>query len=109
MIQVHIFYPYSADGRFDMAYYCERHMPMVKARLGAACTGFTVVGGLNGGAPKLPPPYAAIGVLHCTSADAFAAAFGPHAKEILGDIPNYTDAKPVMQISETRVPHPAAG
>ena len=36
MIRVHIFYPPSS--RFDMAYYCERHMPMVQARIGAACS-----------------------------------------------------------------------
>ena len=37
MIHVQIFYPQSS--RFDMAYYCEKHMPMVQARIGAACTG----------------------------------------------------------------------
>jgi uncharacterized protein (TIGR02118 family) len=35
--------------------------------------------------------------------EAFQAAFGPHAKEILGDIRNYTDLKPVTQISEVVV------
>ena len=29
--------------------------------------------------------------------------FGPHAKEIMGDIPNYTDLTPVLQISEVVV------
>ena len=37
MFHIQIFYPQSA--RFDMAYYCEKHMPMVQARIGAACTG----------------------------------------------------------------------
>ena len=35
--------------------------------------------------------------------EAFQKGFGPHAKEILGDIPNYTDIAPVMQISEVVV------
>ena len=29
--------------------------------------------------------------------------FGPHAKEILGDIQNYTDIAPVLQMSEVVV------
>ena len=103
MIKVHIYYPHTPGGRFDMAYYCERHMPMVKARLGAACVGFTVDAGLAGGAPGQPPTYVAEGALLCTSVEAFQAAFGPHAAEILGDIPNYTDAQPVLQISEVKV------
>jgi len=32
--------------------------------------------------------------------EAFQAGFGPHAKEIMADIPNYTDLTPVIQISE---------
>jgi uncharacterized protein (TIGR02118 family) len=35
--------------------------------------------------------------------DAFQNGFGPHAQEILADIPNYTDATPVVQISEVVV------
>lgn len=35
------------------------------------------------------------------------AGFGPHAKEILADIANYTDLTPVMQISEVVAGHQA--
>jgi uncharacterized protein (TIGR02118 family) len=103
MIKVHILYPHSPGGRFDMDYYCKRHMPMVKERLGAACTGFTVDSGLAGGAPGTFPPYVAVGALLCTSVEAFQLAFAPHAQEIMADIPNYTDASPVLQISEVKV------
>ncbi|HBI79882.1 MAG TPA: EthD family reductase, partial [Marinobacter adhaerens] len=30
----------------------------------------------------------------------FQTAFGPHAKEILGDIPNFTNVQPTVQISD---------
>ena len=39
----------------------------------------------------------------CDSIEAFQAGFGPHAREIMGDIPNYTDQTPVIQISEVVV------
>ena len=41
--------------------------------------------------------------IHCTSVDTFHAAFGPHVKAIMADVPNYTDLQPVMQISEVVV------
>jgi uncharacterized protein (TIGR02118 family) len=103
MIKVHILYPNQPAVRFDMAYYCERHMPMVQARIGAACTGFTVDAGLAGGAPGQPAPYVAVGALLVSSIEAFGAAMAQHGAEIMGDIPNYTDAQPVIQISEVKV------
>jgi uncharacterized protein (TIGR02118 family) len=103
MIKVYIFYPNRPGVRFDMAYYCERHMPMVQARIGAACTGFTVEAGLGGGAPGTPAPYVAIGALLLTSIEAFGAAMAQHGAEVMGDVPNYTDAQPVIQICEVKV------
>jgi uncharacterized protein (TIGR02118 family) len=41
--------------------------------------------------------------IFCDSIEAFQASFGPHAQEIMGDIPNYTDQTPVIQISEVVV------
>lgn len=44
-----------------------------------------------------------MGHLLVDSIEAFHAAFGPHAKEIMADIPNYTHASPVILISEVTV------
>jgi uncharacterized protein (TIGR02118 family) len=41
--------------------------------------------------------------LFCDSVEAYQAAFGPHVREIMADIPNYTDQAPVVQISEVVV------
>ena len=103
MIRVHIFYPATPSGRFDMAYYCEKHMPMVQARIGAACTSFTVDAGMAGGAPGSPPAYVAVGALLITSVDALQAGLAQHGAEIMGDVINYTDAQPILQISEVKV------
>ena len=35
--------------------------------------------------------------------EAFNCCFEPHAKEIMADIPNYTDLSPVIQVSEVVV------
>jgi uncharacterized protein (TIGR02118 family) len=103
MIKVHLLYPNTPGMRFDMAYYVNRHMPMVRAKIGAACTGFTVDAGMAGGAPGQAAPYVAIGALLVSSVEAFGSAMAEHGAEIMGDIPNYTDAQPTIQISEVKV------
>jgi uncharacterized protein (TIGR02118 family) len=103
MIKVSVLYPKTADSTFDIDYYCKQHMPMVKAKVGAALKGMAVDYGMAGGTPGSSPAYAAMGHLHFDSVEAFQAAFGPHAKEIMGDIPNYTNVQPVVLISEVKI------
>ncbi len=78
-------------------------MPLVKSRMGDALKYYTVEKGLAGGAPDTPPTYVGMCHLVCDSVESFQAGFGPHAQEIMGDIPNYTDQTPVIQISEVVV------
>jgi uncharacterized protein (TIGR02118 family) len=99
MIKVSVFYPNSAGAKFDMAYYTTKHMPMVK-RLVAACKSIAAEQGLGGGAPGAPATYIAIGHLTFDSVEAFQSGFGPHAPEIMADIPKYTNVQPVIQVSE---------
>jgi uncharacterized protein (TIGR02118 family) len=103
MIIVSVLYPKTDSSHFDIDYYCNRHMPMVKERLGAALKRMAVEQGIAGGTPGSKPPYAAIGHLYFDSVETFQAAFGPHAKEIMGDIPNYTDVQPAVQIGEVKI------
>lgn len=99
MIKVSVFYPSTKNCKFDIDYYCNSHMPMVKDRLGDACKGLAVDQGVSGGEPGSRPTYVAAGHLFFESMEAFQTAFGPHAKEILADIPNYTNVEPVIEIS----------
>ncbi len=99
MIKVSVFYPNSPGAKFDMAYYTTKHMPMVK-RLVTSCKGISAEQGLGGGSPGSPATYIGIGHLLFDSVEAFQSGFAPHAPEILGDIKNYTNVEPVLQISE---------
>ena len=103
MIKVSVMYPNTPGARFDHEYYRDQHMPMVKARMGNHCKYYTVDKGLAGGTPDAPAIYVGMCHIFCESVEAFQAGFGPHAEEILGDIPNYTDLSPVLQISEVVV------
>ena len=102
MIRVSVLYPSKPGSRFDMDYYLQVHMPMAKRLLGAAIHTVSVEIGIAGEAPGDPAPYAAIAGFTCDSVEAFIAAFLPAAGQLQGDIPNYTDIKPVIQISDLR-------
>lgn len=103
MIKVSVMYPNKTGARFDHAYYRDKHMPLVKSRMGDKCRYYTVDKGIAGGEPGAPPTYVAMCHIFCDSVEAFQAGFGPHAGEILADIPKYTDLTPVIQISEVIV------
>lgn len=103
MIKVSVMYPNTPGARFDHDYYRDKHMPLVKARMGESCKYYTVDRGIAGGVPGAPPTYVAMCHIFSETVETFQAGFGPHAEEILGDIPNYTELSPVMQISEVVV------
>lgn len=103
MIKVSVMYPNKPNARFNHEYYRDKHMPMVKERMGDACKYYTVDKGIAGGVPGTAPTYIGMCHIFCDSVEAFQAGFGPHAREIMADIPNYTDLAPVIQISQVEV------
>ena len=106
MFKVSVMYPNKEGARFDHTYYRDKHMPLVKERLGEACKYYTVDKGLAGGAPGAPATYVGMCHIFVDSLEAFQAGMGKHGKEIMGDIANYTDIAPVIQISEVVVGKP---
>jgi uncharacterized protein (TIGR02118 family) len=100
MIKVTVLYPNAPDAKFDMKYYVTHHLPMVRDKCAPACRSIAAESGVGGGEPGAPAPYIAIGHLVFDSVAAFQSSFGPHAGEILADIPNYTNTKPIIQIGE---------
>ena len=103
MVKVSVFYPHRKGARFDIEYYCNRHIPLVRRLVGAALKGVNVEHGICGQELGSPPAYVALGHLLFESVEAFQAGFRPHAEEIMADIPNYTDVQPTIQISEVKL------
>jgi uncharacterized protein (TIGR02118 family) len=100
MIDIILMYPAGEGSTFDMNYYLNTHIPLFKKRMGANAQNLKVLRGVQGLMPGSPAPYVAIAQWTAESAEAYAAAFAPHAEEILGDIPKYTNIQPVVQYSE---------
>jgi uncharacterized protein (TIGR02118 family) len=109
MIKVSVIYPNRPDVRFDHDYYRTKHLPLIKSRMGAGLKYYAIDKGLAGGAANAPATYVAACHLLCESVETYQSSFGPYAKEIHGDIRNFTDVTPIVQISEVVVEYSAKG
>jgi uncharacterized protein (TIGR02118 family) len=107
MIKVSVMYPNNHAGRFDHDYYRYKHLPLIKSRMGAALKYYTIDKGLAGETPGALATYVGMCHLLCDSVEAYQSSFGPHAQELSGDIRNFTDVTPVVQISEVVVENSA--
>jgi len=100
MIKVTILYPNSDGKTFDMNYYSNNHMPMIADLLGDSLKLFEIDNGLAGRTPDDQIPFVAIGYLYFDNLSEFQNSFAPHAEKIRGDVQNYTNIQPIVQISE---------
>ncbi|HEV8043117.1 MAG TPA: EthD family reductase [Bryobacteraceae bacterium] len=101
MVCISVSYPNASGKKFDHDYYARTHMPLVMGK----CKSFGMLRyeidrGLAGGAPGSPAPFACVGRLYFNTVEEFQKAMGAHGSEFMGDIPNYTDIEPQIQISQ---------
>ena len=102
---ISIMYPHTSGSKFDQEYYINTHMPMSIERLSAHAgfRGVSVVRGIAGGMPDSEPAYVAICQYLFDSLEDFLAAFNSHAALLQGDMINYTDIEPTIQISAIEI------
>ena len=100
MVKISIMYPNEAGKTFNMNYYKENHMPMLAELFGKTLKYYHIDEGISGRTPDEPAAYLAIGHLYFNALSDYQDGFKIHGKTILGDIPNYTNIKPAVQISK---------
>jgi uncharacterized protein (TIGR02118 family) len=101
MFRISVLYPGGKGKKFDLAYYKDKHMPMVKARLqGFGLARYEVDKGLAGGTPGSEAPFTCAGHLYFNSLEDFQKGMAAHGAEFVADVPNCTDIQPQFQISE---------
>ena len=102
MIQVSVVYPQQDGSTFDEKYFLEKHMPMLRQRLTPReMVRDEVYKGVSGPDPSQPPTYVFAAYLYFNTVEAVHEAFKAEAREVMGDIPNYTNISPIIQISES--------
>ena len=102
MTKISILYLNNKGARFDVRYYVETHMPLSVELLCAhpGFKGVSVERGVGGADPGSDPVYVVMCHFLFDSVEYFLAAFMPHAARLQGDMPNFTDIKPVIQFNE---------
>jgi uncharacterized protein (TIGR02118 family) len=104
MIRVTVLYPKTSESHFDMDYYLNKHTPMVIDRLmPLGLVRLEVDEGLNGLSPTQPAAYAVIAYLVFENVEALQTGLAAHGAEIMGDIINYTNVQPQIQINRIAV------
>ncbi|MHA7129293.1 EthD family reductase [Algoriphagus namhaensis] len=100
LVKISIMYPFAEGKTFDMEYYQTRHMPMVAGFLGSNLVKYTIEKGTASGIPNTPLPFLAIGTFYVKSLSEYQQAIAPNREAIRSDFPNYTNASPIIFISE---------
>jgi uncharacterized protein (TIGR02118 family) len=102
MIKVAILYPNGEGKTFNMDYYSNKHMPMAAGLFGDLLKAMSIDKGLASGTPDTPVPYLAIGYFYFADMASCRNALGSKADQLRADVPNYTNIRPVIQISEVQ-------
>lgn len=100
LTKISIMYPYAEGKTFNMEYYETKHMPMVAGFLGTNLVKYTIEKGIASGIPGQPLPYMAIGIFYVKSLSEYQSAITPHLSTVRADFANYTNAAPVVLVSE---------
>ncbi|BDC50340.1 hypothetical protein F183_A26560 [Bryobacterales bacterium F-183] len=100
MIRALVLYSSSAT-RFDMDYYLSKHIPMVEELWKPhGLIGVSVSRGISGLMPGTQATYVVAGMLTFESQEALGKCISNGGGQILGDIPNFTDVQPDVQVCE---------
>lgn len=99
-ITVTVMYPNTPGSKFDMDYYMGPHLEVVGRLWGSSMISARAVKGLGTADPNTPAPYQAMAILEVESTDVLNTMIAEHGAEVMGDVPNFTDVAPIVQISE---------
>ncbi len=95
-----VMYTNTPGSKFDMDYYMGSHFDLVGKLWGPKLLSVRAIKGVATPDPNTPPPYQVIAILEFESTEDLRVAMEEHGEEVMGDIPNFTDVTPAIQISE---------
>lgn len=99
-ITVTVMYPNTPGSKFDMDYYLGSHLDLVGKLWGPKLLSARAIKGVATPDPSTPPPYQVIAIFEFESIEDLQVLMEEHGEELMGDIPNFTDVTPAIQISE---------
>ena len=93
-------YPNDAQKSFDLSYYQDSHLALVKEKYGSYGLTHIELDIAVTTSGKQAAPYLAIGYLCFETIEQFFEAYKAEGKVVMDDLPNFTDIQPVVQISK---------
>ncbi len=99
MFSISIAYPKKDGGTFDFGYYAKNHIPMVTRFLGANSVRAEIRKGVASPDGSVAS-FVCLANIWIKSVEEFQATLAQHGGEIMGDIPNYTNIQPILQVDE---------
>lgn len=100
MIRVSVMYAQGEGSTFDREYYLNSHMPMAREALKSALVKDEIWSGVS--VPGLPPAaYEIVLHMYFDSLESVGSALQEHAPALMGDIPNFTNIQPVVELEES--------
>ncbi|MFC1838320.1 EthD family reductase [Thermodesulfobacteriota bacterium] len=100
MIRASVYYP-SGEGKIDMDYYLNTHIPLVEKLMEPyGLVKVEVDKGIGGGKPGEAAPFVTIAQMVFNSMEEFQKGSEVHEGEFAADVKNFTDIKPFFQVSE---------
>lgn len=94
-------YPAESGSSFDWDYFLNQHVPLIETALDVGGTDrIEVALGLTGAAPGEPAAYQAVLLVDFDGITAFYHRWRQEQHRIMGDIANFTNTQPEVQLSE---------
>ncbi len=100
MVHVTVLFAATEGATFDHDYFRNAHLPMVRERMAPQLRRLESDQAMAGSHSGEEPAWMAGDHLYFESMADFEAAFGPNLDAVLGDLPNFTNVRPQVVISE---------
>ena len=102
MVRVSVMYPRQEGKTFNLEYYIREHMTLVHKLMDSSGLQQAEVDGGIPGIGGSESPFFAIGHLLFNSVADYETAFTAVGKELIDDIPNYTNVEPLVFVGEIK-------
>ena len=100
MIRVSVLYPNSEGATFDMTYYQNQHMALVREKLGDKLARIEIDKPVGGMMPGQAPAHIGAGYLFFKDMADLQTGMGGAGSALADDIPNFTNTQPTIVIAE---------
>jgi len=100
VIAVNVLYPNKPGTEFDIAYYLDHHIPLVRRLFGSSLKGVKVQRFVSGSQTGSPASFVVICDLLFESAAAYQGSVASALPELIQDVPRYTNSEPLIQIAD---------